>query len=67
MKVNKYITLLVAALCITETQGLAHCVTNGWNIFRLWTDSGQDDQLLDILPGLAYGFKGSYATTDCAT
>ena len=45
---------------------MASCLSNGWNILQLGT-AGTQDQALNIFKGMAYGFRGSYTETDCAT
>ena len=53
-------------LQIEQTQAFASCISNGWDVLRIFGGGGKNDQVLDIFNGMAYGFKGSYAQTDCA-
>ena len=68
MKTNKlFVLLLAATICVQEASALQSCLVNGWDVLRIFKYGGRSDQVLDIFNGIAFGFRGSYATTDCST
>ena len=61
-------TLLILSLfLISETQALKQCFLSGWDVFNAfdhstepWLKGASEDDLLNILNGMAYGFRGDY-------
>lgn len=74
MKINKFMMALLAATYISQVAAIQHCAVFGWDTFGLfsnataypWAVNARNDDMANIFPGIAYGFKNSYATSDCS-
>jgi hypothetical protein len=59
---------------MNEVNALKQCFLSGWDVFNAfetsetpWLKAASEDDILNILKGMAFGFRGNYETTDCST